>query len=70
MRKKPPYYTLGRKLAAARKARNWTQREAAAKVGITNVHLSRIECGHTQPSLPLLERLAKLYHTTVSELTR
>jgi transcriptional regulator with XRE-family HTH domain len=68
--KQPPYYTLGSRLSGFREIVGLTQREVGAKVGVTNVHISRIECGHIQPSLPLLERLAKFYKTTVSELTR
>ncbi len=33
-----------------------SQREAADRLGITNVHLCDIERGHSRPSLDLLER--------------
>lgn len=43
--------------------------EAAARVaGLSPAHLSRLETGHRQPSLPMLLALARIYGTTVSDL--
>jgi transcriptional regulator with XRE-family HTH domain len=43
--------------------------EAAAKAaGLSPAHLSRLETGRRQPSLPMLLALARTYGTTVSEL--
>ncbi|MFF1692306.1 helix-turn-helix domain-containing protein [Streptomyces sp. NPDC058257] len=43
--------------------------EAAARAaGLSPAHLSRLETGRRQPSLPLLLALARTYGTTVSEL--
>lgn len=43
--------------------------EAAAKAaGLSPAHLSRLETGRRQPSLPMLLSLARTYGTTVSEL--
>ncbi|MFG2648895.1 helix-turn-helix domain-containing protein [Streptomyces sp. NPDC048436] len=43
--------------------------EAAARtVGLSPAHLSRLETGQRQPSLPMLLALARTYGTTVSEL--
>lgn len=43
--------------------------EAAARTaGLSPAHLSRLETGQRQPSLPLLLALARTYGTTVSEL--
>ncbi|GGZ41327.1 DNA-binding protein [Streptomyces poonensis] len=43
--------------------------EAAARTaGLSAAHLSRLETGHRQPSLPVLLTLARVYGTTVSEL--
>ncbi|MFF4833437.1 helix-turn-helix domain-containing protein [Streptomyces sp. NPDC001315] len=43
--------------------------EAAARAaGLSPAHLSRLETGQRQPSLPMLLALARIYGTTVSEL--
>ncbi len=43
--------------------------EAAARAaGLSPAHLSRLETGQRQPSLPMLLALARVYGTTVSEL--
>ncbi|MFE0138024.1 helix-turn-helix domain-containing protein [Streptomyces sp. NPDC059037] len=43
--------------------------EAAARTaGLSPAHLSRLETGQRQPSLPMLLALARTYGTTVSEL--
>lgn len=43
--------------------------EAAARAaGLSAAHLSRLETGQRQPSLPMLLTLARTYGTTVSEL--
>ncbi|MFB7707556.1 helix-turn-helix domain-containing protein [Streptomyces sp. NPDC056105] len=43
--------------------------EAAARAaGLSPAHLSRLETGRRQPSLPMLLALARTYGTTVSEL--
>lgn len=42
--------------------------EAAARAGLSAAHLSRLETGQRQPSLPMLLALARIYGTTVSEL--
>ena len=45
------------------------QSEAARQLDITNVHLCNLEADASAPSLDLLRRMAKLYKTTVSQLT-
>ena len=43
--------------------------EAAARAaGLSPAHLSRLETGQRQPSLPMLLALARVYGTTVAEL--
>ncbi|MEV4432417.1 XRE family transcriptional regulator [Streptomyces sp. NPDC049585] len=41
---------------------------AAARVGLSPAHLSRLETGQRTPSLPVLLSLARAYGTTVSDL--
>ncbi len=38
------------------------------RAGLSPAHLSRLETGQRQPSLPMLLSLARVYGTTVSEL--
>ncbi|WP_455360205.1 helix-turn-helix domain-containing protein [Streptomyces sp. SYSU K21746] len=45
-----------------------TLEAAAARAGLSPAHLSRLETGRRQPSLPMLLALARTYGTTVSEL--
>ncbi|MEU6982288.1 helix-turn-helix domain-containing protein [Streptomyces sp. NPDC046324] len=55
-------------LRALRRRRGLTLEVAAQRAGLSPAHLSRLETGHRQPSLPMLLALARIYGTTVSEL--
>ena len=48
--------------------RRLTLENAAHRAGLSPAHLSRLETGRRQPSLPMLLGLARIYGTTVSEL--
>ncbi len=58
----PQLRTLRRRAAAS----PWRPRPGAAE--LSPAHLSRLETGQRQPSLPMLLGLARVYGTTVSEL--
>ncbi|MGV9987315.1 helix-turn-helix domain-containing protein [Streptomyces olivaceus] len=45
-----------------------TLEAAARSAGMSPAHLSRLETGRRQPSLPMLLSLARVYGTTVAEL--
>lgn len=45
-----------------------TLETAARAAGLSPAHLSRLETGQRQPSLPMLLSLARVYGTTVAEL--
>ncbi|MBZ6291949.1 helix-turn-helix domain-containing protein [Streptomyces olivaceus] len=45
-----------------------TLEAAARSAGLSPAHLSRLETGQRQPSLPMLLSLARVYGTTVAEL--
>jgi transcriptional regulator with XRE-family HTH domain len=52
----------GMRLARARKRRKpkgWTQAQLAKKVGVHKITISRLERGDRQPSMALLQRLAR-----------
>lgn len=55
-------------LRALRRRASLTLEAAARAAGLSPAHLSRLETGHRQPSLPMLLALARIYATTVSEL--
>jgi transcriptional regulator with XRE-family HTH domain len=55
-------------LRALRRRAGLTLEAAARAAGLSPAHLSRLETGRRQPSLPMLLALARIYGTTVSEL--
>ncbi|MEU3663274.1 XRE family transcriptional regulator [Streptomyces sp. NPDC032940] len=55
-------------LRALRRRAALTLEAAARAAGLSPAHLSRLETGQRQPSLPMLLSLARVYGTTVSEL--
>lgn len=55
-------------LRELRRRAGLTLEAAAARAELSPAHLSRLETGQRQPSLPVLLKLARVYGTTVSEL--
>ncbi|MGW2230257.1 helix-turn-helix domain-containing protein [Streptomyces formicae] len=55
-------------LRELRRRASLTLEAAARTAGLSPAHLSRLETGQRQPSLPMLLALARIYGTTVSEL--
>ncbi|MGW7428404.1 helix-turn-helix domain-containing protein [Streptomyces sp. NPDC054861] len=55
-------------LRGLRRRRGLTLEVAARRAGLSPAHLSRLETGRRQPSLPMLLALARIYGTTVSAL--
>lgn len=55
-------------LRSLRRRASLTLEAAAREAGLSPAHLSRLETGQRQPSLPMLLSLARIYGTTVSEL--
>ncbi|NUK60074.1 helix-turn-helix domain-containing protein [Streptomyces lunaelactis] len=56
------------RLRELRRRRGLTLEAAAQRAGLSPAHLSRLETGRRQPSLPMLLGLARIYGTTVAEL--
>ncbi|POX37630.1 XRE family transcriptional regulator [Streptomyces sp. Ru73] len=56
------------RLRDLRRRAGLTLETAARRVGLSPAHLSRLETGRRQPSLPMLLSLARTYATTVSDL--
>ncbi|KMS70829.1 XRE family transcriptional regulator [Streptomyces leeuwenhoekii] len=63
-----PVAVVAPRLRALRRRAGLTLEAAARAAGLSPAHLSRLETGHRQPSLPMLLALARIYATTVSEL--
>jgi transcriptional regulator with XRE-family HTH domain len=59
---------LGARLRELRRRSGLTLESAAARVGLSPAHLSRLETERRQPSLPVLLGLSRAYATTVAEL--
>ncbi|WP_406730498.1 XRE family transcriptional regulator [Streptomyces sp. NBC_01794] len=63
-----PLPDVAPRLRDLRRRRGLTLEAAAQRAGLSPAHLSRLETGHRQPSLPMLLGLARLYGSTVAEL--
>ena len=59
---------FGKFIAEQRKAKSYTQKELAEKLGVTDKAISRWENGHGYPDIVLLEPLAKELGITIVEL--
>ena len=59
---------IGTFLARLRREKDWTQQEAADRLGISNRTLSSWENGRRYPDILMLPALAKLYGVTTDEL--
>ncbi|MFD5429876.1 helix-turn-helix domain-containing protein [Streptomyces sp. NPDC127084] len=56
------------RLRTLRRRRGFTLEAAARQASLSPAHLSRLETGRRQPSLPMLLALARVYGTTVADL--
>lgn len=61
-------HAVAPRLRALRRGASLTLEAAARAAALSPAHLSRLETGQRQPSLPMLLTLARVYGTTVSEL--
>ena len=61
---------LGNNIYEARIALDWSQREAADRLGVTTTTWSRWECDQATPGVSHLQSIAELLGTSVSDLTR
>ncbi len=61
-------FLLGNRIKELRRSKKFTQDKLAELIDIDAKHLSRIECGKTQPSLNLLKKIATVFEIDISEL--
>ncbi len=64
----PPRRGIGKGLKRIREKRKLTQTALAERVGVRQGTVARIETGERNPSMDLLQRLAKVLEVTVEEL--
>lgn len=58
---------LGRKIQKRRNQLELTQEDVADKVGISRAYMGYIEQGRNAPSLEILEKIAKVLKSPISE---
>ena len=63
-----PAWWRGKVLKQIRQKRKLTQAALAEKVGVARVTIARLEIGDRNPSMDLLQRLAKALKVKVGEL--
>jgi putative transcriptional regulator len=56
------------RLRELRTARNWSQAELGARVGVSRQAIIAIETGRFDPSLPLAFKLARLFNLSIEEI--
>jgi transcriptional regulator with XRE-family HTH domain len=61
---------VGRKIRLLRESRGWTQQQLADMTEIGRVHVSELENGKREAGLRMLEKLAKTFEMSVSELLK
>ncbi len=65
-----PAWWRGKVLKQIRVKRKLTQAGLAEKVGVARVTIARIETGHRNPSMDLLQRLAKALKVKLPDLLK
>lgn len=64
------HQTLGQNVKHFRKAKKWSQEELAERTGLHRTYVSGIERGIRNPTLQIVESLAKALNTTTARLMR
>lgn len=62
------YREIGKNIKAYRIQRNLKQLQLAELVGVTDQHISHVECGRTKVSLPTLLRISKVLSVDIYAL--
>jgi transcriptional regulator with XRE-family HTH domain len=60
--------SLGKKIKSLRQKKDWTQKDASARLGISVPALSKIETGITDINLSRLIQISKLFDMTINQL--
>jgi transcriptional regulator with XRE-family HTH domain len=59
---------IGKRLRQLRDAGHLSQGEIQKRTGLLRCYISRVECGHTIPSLETLQKMAKAFHLEFYQL--
>ena len=59
---------IGERIRAIREAKNLSQGDVEKRSGLLRVYVSRIENGHTEPSVETLEKLARALEVPLYQL--
>lgn len=65
---KTPEERFGARVRFLRAARGWTQEDLRKKSHLSREHISRIENGHQEAGLRVIDTLAKTFSISISEL--
>ena len=61
-------YQLGMRIVYLRKQKGWSQEDLALEANINKNYICDMENGRRNPSLEIIERLAKAFGISISEL--
>jgi len=62
---------LGARIKAGRERRSLTQNELATRAGVSRIYIAKLEGGDRQsPSLPVLDRIARVLGVSVADLLK
>jgi transcriptional regulator with XRE-family HTH domain len=59
---------IGNRIRALREARNLSQGDIQERTGLLRCYISRVENGHTVPSIETLEKLAQAFETPLYQV--
>ena len=62
--------TLGDNIRRLRKTKGWSQRELADQVSSTSSYINRVETGKVNPSIGVLERIAKALGCSLDQMVK
>jgi transcriptional regulator with XRE-family HTH domain len=61
---------IGDKLRTLRQREGLTTRQLGAILGVSNVHIVRIENGQRKPSIDLVEKMSRFFQVTTDQLIK
>jgi transcriptional regulator with XRE-family HTH domain len=59
---------IGQRLKALREEKNWSQGEIETRTGLLRCYVSRVENGHTVPSIETIEKFARALEVPMYQL--
>jgi transcriptional regulator with XRE-family HTH domain len=62
--------SLGKEIKKARIDKGWNQKDVQARTGISQKHLSAIECDSVDPRWSMMKRLAAVLDLDLAQLAR